>query len=319
MSKQRARSKKEQIALEYMMIFAFAFLVVAVVVVYLYITGVHNTTSTNSYCYLTPDMPCQGMYVIGNSVSPTNAKAYVIFTNNKGTGINVRPGSFYFYPSASNTVYSGDCIPSNIPQGGVAICNVTVSNLNGGLSAGEQVNPKFNIAYSVCGNNYCNGLSKTAPVFNTTGTGTTYVATSAPSLYYVTIKSGSVNVTVDGVDYAPGSKLAVFKGIRYTLFGVVPAGYNFGTWTSTGGISIDSSSSQATAFSAISNGTINGSYLAQTSTSTSTTSTSTTSSLLYYTFTEFASPSAEGTVSPGTRSYPAGSSVIISAASSYAS
>ena len=171
-SKQRSRSKKEQISLEYMMIFAFAFLIVAVVVVYLYVTGVHNTTYTNSYCYLTPDMPCQGMYVIGNSVSPTNMKAYVIFTNDKGTGIYVKPGSFYFYPSTSNTVYSGECFPSDIPQGGVAICNVTVSNLNGGLSAGEQVSPKFNIAYSVCSNNYCKGLSASAPVFNTTGTGT---------------------------------------------------------------------------------------------------------------------------------------------------
>ena len=80
------RSVKEQISLEYMMLFAFAFLIVAVVVAYLYVTGVHNTTYTDSYCYLTPDMPCQGMYVIGNSVSPTNAKAYVIFTNEKNIG-----------------------------------------------------------------------------------------------------------------------------------------------------------------------------------------------------------------------------------------
>ena len=106
-AKSKKRSKKEQISLEYMMIFAFAFLIVAVVVVYLYVTGVHNTTYTNSYCYLTPDLPCQGMYVIGNSVSTTNVKAYVVFTNEKGIGINVRPGSFYFYPSTSNTAYSG--------------------------------------------------------------------------------------------------------------------------------------------------------------------------------------------------------------------
>ena len=312
-ARSKKRSKKEQISLEYMMIFAFAFLIVAVVIVYLYVTGVHNTTYTSSYCYLTPDMPCQGMYVIGNSVSPTNAKAYVIFTNEKGIGINVKPGSFYFYPSASNTVYSGECIPSNIPQGGVAICNVTVSNLNGGLSAGEQVNPKFNIAYSVCGNNYCNGLSTNAPVFNTTGTGTTYVAMSAPSLYYVTVESNSINVTVDGVDYAPGSKLAVFKGIRYTLFGVVPAGYNFGTWTSTGGISIDSSSSQTTAFTASANGTIYGSVAKITSSTSSTSTTSTTSSVLYYQLNEYANPSTDGTVAPGTGSYPAGSSVTLSA------
>jgi len=278
-ARSKKRSKKEQIALEYMMIFAFAFLIVAVVVVYLYVTGVHNTTYTNSYCYLTPDMPCQGMYVIGNSVSSANAKAYVIFTNEKGMGINVRPGSFYFYPSASNTVYSGECIPSNIPQGGVAICNVTVSNLNGGLSAGDQVNPKFNIAYGVCNNNYCNGLSPNGPVFNTTGTGTTYVATSAPSLYYVTIKSSSINVTVDGVDYAPGSKLAVFKGIRYTLFGVVPSGYTFGAWIGTGGVSIGSSSSQTTAFTASANGTISGSKTVITSSTSSTSTTSTTSSV----------------------------------------
>ena len=102
-------------------------------------------------------------------------------------------------------------------------------------------------------------MSTNAPVFNTTGTGTAYVATSAPSLYYVTIKSNSINVTVDGVDYAPGSELAVFKGIRYTLFGVIPAGYNFGTWASTGGVTISSSGSQTTAFTASANGTIYGS------------------------------------------------------------
>lgn len=313
MGKKRSRSKKEQVSLEYMMVFAFAFLIVAIVLVYIYVTGIHNTTSTNSYCYLTPDMPCQGMYVIGNSVDPTNAKAYVLFTNDKGVGINVRPGSFYFYPSASNTVYSGECIPANIPQGGVAVCNVTVSNNNQGLSPGEQVNPKFNIAYSVCSNNYCNGLSANAPVFNTTGTGTTYVSTSNPSLYYVTIGSSSINVTVDGVDYAPGSKVAVFNGVRYTLFGAVPAGYNFGSWTSTGGVSIVSSSSQTTAFSAKSNGTIKGSYIAQTSSSTSTTSTSTSTSLLYYTFNEAPNPLAVGTVSPGSGSYPAGSTLTITA------
>ena len=90
-------------------------------------------------------------------------------------------------------------------------------------------------------------MSANAPVFNTTGTGTTYVAIGAPSLYYITINSGSVNVTVDGVNYAPGSKIVVFKGVRYTLFGEVPGGYNFGSWTGTGGVSIVSSSSQTTA------------------------------------------------------------------------
>ena len=312
-SKKMSRSKKEQVSLEYMMVFAFAFLVVAVVLVYIYVTGIHNTTSTNAYCYLTPDMPCQGMYVISNSVSPTNAKAYVIFTNDKGTGIYVKPGSFYFYPSASNTVYSGECFPSNIPQGGIVVCNVTISNLNGGLSAGEQVNPKFNIGYSVCSNNYCNGLSQNAPVFNTTGTGTVYVAQSAPSLYYITIKSNSINVTIDGVNYSRGSKLTVFKGIKYTLFGQVPAGYNFGSWTGTGGVSVASSSAQSTVLSATANGTISGSYLTQTSSSTSTTSTSTSTSLLYYTFNEAPDPLTVGTVSPGSGSYPAGSTLTITA------
>ena len=301
-SKKMSRSKKEQVSLEYMMVFAFAFLVVAVVLVYIYVTGIHNTTSTNAYCYLTPDMPCQGMYVISNSVSPTNAKAYVIFTNDKGTGIYVKPGSFYFYPSASNTVYSGECFPSNIPQGGIVVCNVTISNLNGGLSAGEQVNPKFNIGYSVCSNNYCNGLSQNAPVFNTTGTGTVYVAQSAPSLYYITIKSNSINVTIDGVNYSRGSKLTVFKGIKYTLFGQVPAGYNFGSWTGTGGVSVASSSAQSTVLSATANGTISGSYLTQTSSSTSTSSTSTSSTSTSSTSTSSTSTSSTSTTSTSSTS-----------------
>lgn len=257
----KKRSEKEQISLEYMMIFAFAFLVVAVVVAYLYVTGVRNTTYTNAYCYLTPDMPCQGMYVVGNSASPANAMAYVIFTNDKGTGIYVKPGAFHFYPSTGTAAYQGDCIPANIPEGGVAVCNAAVVNVNGGLSSGEQLNPKFNIAYSVCNNNYCSGLSANAPVFSTAGTGTTYVASGAPSLYYVTIGSNSINVTVDGAYYAHGSKLAVFKGVKYSLFGDAPAGYDFGTWTSTGGVLV-ASLTQSTSFMATSNGTVSGSYVA---------------------------------------------------------
>jgi uncharacterized protein (UPF0333 family) len=270
-------SKKGQASLEYMMIFAFAFLIVAVVLALIYITGIHNTTISNSYCYLTPDMPCQGMYVIGNLVDPTNAKAYVIFTNEKGIGISIRPGSFYFYPTTSNTFYLGECIPSNIPQGDLAVCNVSVSNLNAILSSGEQVNPKFNIAYSICSNNYCDGLSANAPVFNTTGTGTVYVTQSTPSLYYVTISSNSINITIDGVNYAPGSKLAVFKGVSYTILGQVPPGYAFGSWTGTGGVSL-SSDSQSTVFTASSDGTLYGSKNAVISTTSSTSTTSTTSS-----------------------------------------
>ena len=254
----RKRSGKGQISLEYMLIFAFAFLIVAVVLALLYVTGTHNTTESNAYCYLTPDMPCQGMYVIGNSVDPTNAKAYVIFTNEKGIGISVRPGSFYFYPTASNTFYSGECIPSNIPQGGIAVCNATVSNLEEELPIGMQVNPKFTVEYSICSNNYCEGLSPNSINFNTTGTGTTYVTQGTPSLYYVTISSNSINVTVDGVTYLPGSKLAVFKGVSYTILGQVPPGYVFGSWASTGGVSL-SSDSQSAMFIASANGTVYGS------------------------------------------------------------
>ncbi len=310
----KKRSKKEQVSIEYMVIFAFAFLIVAVVIGYLYTVGLHNTTYTNSYCYITPELPCQGMYVIGNPAVPTNAKAYVIFTNNKGTGIYVKPGSFYFYPGASSTFYSGECIPSNIPQGGVAVCNVTISNIaSGSLQSGSQVNPKFSMSYGICSNNYCNGQSANAPVFNITGTGTTYVALSAPSLYYITVDSASINVTVDGVQYAPGSKLVVFKNTQYTLFGDLPAEYSFNTWTSTGGVSVASSTSQSTTFTATSNGTIKGIKAGITSSTSSTTSTSTTSSVLYYTFTESSNPSPDGSVSPGTGSYPAGSVVSIDA------
>lgn len=270
-------SKKGQISIEYLVIFAFAFLIVAVVIGYLYFVGLHNTTYTGSYCYITPNLPCQGIYVVSNSAVSANAKAYVIFTNNKGTGIHVGPGAFYFYPTTSNTVYSGECIPANVPEGGVVVCNVTMSNVGGSVYLGSQVNPKFSIAYSICSNNYCNGLGANAPVFNTTGTGTTYVTPGVPSLYYITVKGSSINVTINGVTYAAGSTLTVFKNTRYLLLGDLPQGYIFGAWTSTGGVSIASANSQSTTFTATSNGTIYGSGIDGITSSSSTSSTSTSS------------------------------------------
>ena len=260
------------------MIYAFIFLIIAIVLGFVYLTSFHGTSQTNSYCYITPELPCQGVFVISNSVSPTSSTAYLVFKNNQGTGIHLPSNAFYFYPSSSTASYPGQCLPSNVPDGSTVVCNATL-NTASPLTPGAQVNPKFSVTYQVCNNSSCVGLNANTAVLNTTGTGTLYVSENinVPYFYIVTIGGASINVTINGARYAAGSNIVVFKNIKYSLFGNPPSGHYFGSWTSTGGVSINTAASQATTFTATGDGTLSGSDVIITSTSTSSSSTYTSS------------------------------------------
>ncbi len=235
---------KLQSSIEYLTMFAAAVLILVIVIAVISNVLSNNTPPLPSTCYLSPEMNCLQLTVATNGIS---TEGIIIFTNGVGQTLQFGSNSFLIYPTAAQKSYLGECFPYNAIPGAQVVCNATINAYTPSL--GAQLQPKFEISYSVCPKGSC------APgTLNTIGTGTIYVSSAVSNLYLVHLLGNpddpSAMITLDGVPYPSNSYVYFIKSVTYSIYADPPPDNSFIGWTSTGGVSIASASAQGTSATA---------------------------------------------------------------------
>lgn len=152
---------KGQPALEFLTIYSWS---IVAVILFMVVATVLATAQSKqiyppSHCYITPSMPCYGMYIMSNS---TGNMALVIFTNELGTSMSFPSNSFLVKPTFANSTFYGSCAPSSALSGNFVYCK---ANLTGFYTTlGTELNPNFQIGYRIC-----TACSNSLPIYNTSG------------------------------------------------------------------------------------------------------------------------------------------------------
>lgn len=130
----------------------------------------HPSTYTGQYCYIAPEMPCYGLYIMSNSIT---SNAILIFSNNLGVPISFPAGtSFTVQPGYSSVTYHGTCLPSDAVSGNTIECTALMGTFT--PSVGSELTPKFYISYKICSRSCTNVQS--LPLYNTSGSATLFVS-----------------------------------------------------------------------------------------------------------------------------------------------
>ena len=162
---------RSQSAIEFMSTYSWALLITAIflatVTTIVYTKG--SVYSTPSSCYISPSFPCYEMLIL---VGNTGSNVVVAFSNNLGTTINFPVNSFHVLPTYANTIYDGECFPSNAITGSIVTCNAIIPGFNPTL--GSQLSPKFYVSYAICSPS-CAAQSSFSQ-YNTTGFATAYAS-----------------------------------------------------------------------------------------------------------------------------------------------
>ncbi|MDE1846480.1 MAG: hypothetical protein KGH52_00260 [Candidatus Micrarchaeota archaeon] len=275
---------KLQSSIEFLLTYSWAFLAIAVFLAFiLAVVTVRNPSGfTPSSCYISPSFPCVTSVFMSNSAS---SRFIVIFINNLGTQISFpNINGIVVNPTFSGQTYNGICLPYNAVKGAVVTCNVTISKSI--ASPGTQISPKFLLNYQVCQKPSCVFPISSANTINTTGFASMGISPQvANPILKVNLQTNPVpgQIVVDGVAYPSNTQIILLYQSPYTIYALPPSSYFFSSWSTQGGVSVISTTSQNTVMNTISPGNLIATFYSTTttstttSTSTSTTTTSTTS------------------------------------------
>ncbi len=247
------KRSKNQSSIEYLSSFSLAIVILVIVVGIIAVLFLQGKTSTftPSTCFISAQLDCQQFAVSSNALQTS---AIAVFTNNLGTTMYFAPGNaFTVFPTSSQTYSHGECLPANAPQGSLVVCNAIIQNFAPG--AGSQLQPRFQLSYSQCAKSGC-------PTLNTTGSAVVYVSPTLP-LFQVELISepSTANIVLNGVAYPSGSYVNFIKGITYNIASSYPgAPQATFKWVTSGGASVQSTTSKQTTASAVSSGVIEAVY-----------------------------------------------------------
>ncbi len=250
------KRSKNQSSIEYLSSFSLAIVILVIVVGIIAVLFLQGKTSTftPSTCFISAQLDCQQFAVSSNALQTS---AIAVFTNNLGTTMYFAPGNaFTVFPTSSQTYSHGECLPANAPQGSLVVCNAIIQNFAPG--AGSQLQPRFQLSYSQCAKSGC-------PTLNTTGSAVVYVSPTLP-LFQVELISepSTANIVLNGVAYPSGSYVNFIKGITYNIASSYPgASQSTFKWVTSGGASVQSTTSKQTTASAVSSGVIEAVYSVQ--------------------------------------------------------
>ncbi|MGC8587035.1 MAG: InlB B-repeat-containing protein [Candidatus Micrarchaeia archaeon] len=244
---------KSQSAIEFMITYSWAFLIIALfIAVALTALAAKNPASYSPQaCYLQPELPCYQSEFMANA---TSSNYVVIFLNNIGPTMKFIGASLHVNPTISSGAYPGMCLPANAPEGATVICNATMNGY--APSIGTQVNPRFVISYQIC--------QPSCATYNTSGSSSNIVAQYKSNIAEITLLTGTGSGSIDigGIGYPSNTNVYAVIGKPYYLYAVPPTGYTFGNWVVSGGISINSTTSQTAQITVSSTGNVIANFVA---------------------------------------------------------
>ena len=210
-----------------------------------------------SSCYISAQLNCFQIAISSNGIRGASSLAFIVFTNNLGTNITFPASNAVIVaPTGSSKRYYGNCYPANAVAGATITCSAALPGYSANI--GTLVNPSFQITYSQCNNPSCNSNT----IYNTSGTGTSYVSPSITEFQatLLTVPSGGL-VYVNGIPYPSGSIVDLLKGSKYSVDAAPPSGFgSFGGWITSGGTFVSNSMLLQTSVGASYNGIIEALY-----------------------------------------------------------
>ncbi len=217
-----AEQIKAQPAVEFLTVYSWTIL--AVILFAVFALALASAQSKQiyppSHCYITTTLPCYSMFVMSNSIGSV---ALVIFTNNLGVQIGFPSNAFSISPTYANTIYYGQCLPSNALQGDVVSCYAELGSYMPAL--GAEINPNFEVSYRICASSCPSSL----PVYNTSGTSQLTVSPYVQNFRnFVELASPSSFGNV-----LPGNETLNF-GSTITISASALPGHTFVGWSCTG-------------------------------------------------------------------------------------
>ncbi|MEM0094411.1 MAG: hypothetical protein QXF41_00470 [Candidatus Micrarchaeaceae archaeon] len=224
-----------QSAVEFLTTYAWVFIIIAIfiVVVSAFLSIKNPIGFVPSSCYIAPNLACYAIALMSNSSAST---FIIIFSNNIGATMQFQANSITLTPAMASATFSGNCLPTNAPNGATVVCRVVANGYL--LPIGSQATPSYTMTYNTCYGGKCTGP------YNSTGFGSVSVSAYRQVVASVNlIPTNGITIMVNGESVPQSSLFYFVTGKNYYLYAAVPQGTAFGGWSTTGNILLNSTTS----------------------------------------------------------------------------
>jgi hypothetical protein len=232
--------------MEMMVTYSWAVLIISifVAIVFVLVGSASGQPLLPSSCTIQPLLPCTDT-LLTNYSSTSGIVFYLTFTNNLQNPILFQNNAFNLTTTGigviGNAINYGNCYPSFALIGSAVICKVSIA---GSFSppVGTKANTAFSITYRLCSRNTQAGCPSSS--YKSSGYSTQSVAPANVLFYGVSFVANEVNgiskstigmnalIYINGVPYATAQNALFVSQGSYSLFGTIPSGFTFSSWTS---------------------------------------------------------------------------------------
>ena len=258
MAQRTKEGMRAQTAIEFITDYGWALLIIGISIAVLVIYAGPRGTSSKipSECNIQPSLPCRGVSITSFN-STSKIRFTVSFVNNLGSEIEFTGNEITLTTDnlgkSGQSSTNGLCRPDIVPNGGVIICNVSLSGTSE-PSIGTILYNTFNISYTICSSTnipVCSGN------YITSGWSLQELSPPAAGLHSLSliVSPNDGSIYVQGIPYVNGTTIPVYPG-NYVIYASPNYGYSFSSWSNTGSSSLPPSAPQRTTLDISGNSTL---------------------------------------------------------------